>query len=126
MKPSISCKFNRLDLLLSLLIALAAAALALLFFLRASGGEVRAVNIRDGSAAPYSLTLDAPRRVQLADGHITLVIERDGAYIEHADCPTQDCVRTGKITRAGESIVCLPNRVIVTLEGGAAFDAVTG
>ena len=126
MKPLISCKFNRFDLLLSLLVALAAAALALFFLSRAGGGEAGAVAIRDGDAAPYSLTLDAPRRVQLAEGHITLVIEQDGVYVEYADCPTQDCVRTGKITRAGESIVCLPNRVVVTLEGAGEFDAVTG
>ena len=125
MKPSISCKFNRFDLLLSLLVALAAAALAL-FFLSGTGGKAGSVTVLDGESAPYSLTLDAPRRVQLADGCITLVIERDGVYVEHADCPTQDCVRMGKITRAGESIVCLPNRVVVTLEGAAAFDAVTG
>ena len=125
MKPSISCKFNRFDLLLSLFVVLAAAALAL-FFLSHAGGEAGEVSIRDGDNAPYSLTLDAPRRVQLADGHITLVIERGGVYVEYADCPTQDCVSTGKITRTGESIVCLPNRVVVTLEGAGEFDAVTG
>ncbi len=126
MRLSISCKFNRFDLLLSLLVVLAATALAFFFLSRTGRGEAGAVTIRDGGSEPYSVTLDAPRRVQLAQGHITLVIEKDGVYVEYADCPTQDCVRTGKITRAGESIVCLPNRVVVTLEGKAAFDAVTG
>ena len=35
-----------------------------------------------------------------------------------SDCPTQDCVRTGIITRSGQSIVCLPARLILRLEGG--------
>ena len=39
-----------------------------------------------------------------------------------SDCPTQECVHTGKITRSGQSIVCLPARIVVQLEGGAAAD----
>lgn len=53
-----------------------------------------------------------------------------GVRVSWADCPTQDCVRTGRITRGGQSIVCLPARIIVRLEGGAAdpdgVDAVLG
>ena len=31
-----------------------------------------------------------------------------------------DCVRTGTITRAGQSIVCLPEQVVVQLTGASA------
>lgn len=51
-------------------------------------------------------------------------------WVETSNCPTQDCVRTGHISRGGQSIVCLPARVIVALEGGPAaedgVDAVLG
>lgn len=53
-----------------------------------------------------------------------------GLQVAHSDCPTQDCVRTGAITRSGQSIVCLPARIVIRLEGGAsapdAVDAVLG
>ena len=53
-----------------------------------------------------------------------------GICVAHSDCPTQDCVHTGIITRSGQSIVCLPARIIIRLEGGAAdpggVDAVLG
>ena len=39
-----------------------------------------------------------------------------------SDCPTQDCVHTGIIARSGQSIVCLPARIIIRLEGGRAED----
>ena len=42
-----------------------------------------------------------------------------GVLVESSDCPTQDCVHTGTITRAGQSIVCLPARVVIQLEGGS-------
>ena len=37
--------------------------------------------------------------------------------VVESDCPTQDCVHTGEIYRAGQSIVCLPARIIIALEG---------
>ncbi len=53
-----------------------------------------------------------------------------GLQVAHSDCPTQDCVRTGAITRSGQSIVCLPARFILRLEGGTpdpdSVDAVLG
>ena len=53
-----------------------------------------------------------------------------GVRVAVSDCPTQDCVHTGTITRSGQSIVCLPARIIIRLEGGAAdpdaVDAVLG
>ena len=45
---------------------------------------------------------------------------KSGLYVAVSDCPTQDCVHTGTITRSGQSIVCLPARIIVRLEGGKA------
>lgn len=54
-----------------------------------------------------------------------------GVRAAWADCPTQDCVRTGLITRSGQSIVCLPARIIVQLTGveseaPGGVDAVVG
>ena len=42
--------------------------------------------------------------------------------VSRSDCPTQDCVHTGVISRSGQSIVCLPARIIVQLVGGPASD----
>ena len=52
----------------------------------------------------------------------------DGAvYVTSSDCPNQDCVHSGAISRAGQSIVCLPARVAVTLEGSASdYDLIAG
>ena len=51
-----------------------------------------------------------------------------GLRVARSDCPTQDCVHTGTISRSGQSIVCLPARIIIRLEGGTpdpdAVDAV--
>ena len=61
-------------------------------------------------------------------GYTLTVEEKDGAVsVASSDCPNQDCVHSGAISRAGQSIVCLPARVAVTLEGAASdYDLIAG
>ena len=54
----------------------------------------------------------------LNGGSNILVIENGYAYLSEADCPDKICVHMGKIHLNGQLIVCLPNAVIVTVEGG--------
>ena len=49
--------------------------------------------------------------------HLKIVCDGESIYVAHSDCPTQDCVRTGKATHPGQSIVCLPEQVIVKVVG---------
>ena len=48
----------------------------------------------------------------------TLVIRDREADITSASCPDGVCVRHRAVSRDGESIICLPNRVVVTIRGG--------
>jgi len=54
------------------------------------------------------------------------VVVRDGSIaVTESDCPGADCVHSGRIRTPGRSIVCLPNRMEVRLEGdGPELDAV--
>lgn len=123
-------KFNRFDALVALIIALLAVAAALWFYLpRSQSGQLTVV---------ISVAGEETRRVPLSDftettvtggGYTLRVSTRDGGVaVTDSDCPTQDCVHTGVITRAGQSIVCLPAQVVVHLEGSAsdAPDVIVG
>lgn len=50
-------------------------------------------------------------------GHENTII-RDGlkVYMSDANCSDQLCVRKGEIDAAGETIVCLPNHLLVEIE----------
>ncbi|MGI6585170.1 MAG: NusG domain II-containing protein [Gracilibacteraceae bacterium] len=49
--------------------------------------------------------------------YINIVIDENGAYVRDVVCPDKVCQKTGLISKAGQSIVCLPNRVVVYIEG---------
>lgn len=54
-------------------------------------------------------------------GHENTVI-RDGSmvYMSDASCNDQLCVRKGEISSSGETIVCLPNHLLVEVEPSQA------
>jgi len=55
------------------------------------------------------------------DGKVfgTYLLSEEGTVsMESADCPDQICVHHQRIKRSGESIICLPNKVVVSIEGG--------
>ena len=118
------------DGLLALLVAAAAA--ALLFFLRpAESNFLTASIVLDGETiGTYDLTgLTEPvtLTVDQADYPLTIRLEPGRVCIGESACPSQDCVHTGWISRAGEQIIFLPNRLVISLTGGQQeFDAVTG
>ena len=58
-------------------------------------------------------------------GTNTIVIDRDGVRITHTSCPDKTEVIAGRIDKAGQCLVCLPNRLVVRLEGKTVSDAVS-
>ena len=49
-------------------------------------------------------------------GENVIVIQNQKVYMSRSNCKNQICVHTGQITKKGESIVCLPNKVIVEIK----------
>lgn len=112
-------KTHRNDVILIAALLLAAGVLALWLGLTRQDGGVARVQI-DGETV-MELPLDQDTQVVLGEGEHTntLVIENGAARVIAADCPDQVCVRQGAVRYNGESIVCLPHKLIVSIEGGS-------
>ena len=54
----------------------------------------------------------------LNGGTNILVVEDGEAWVTEANCPDKICMAMGKISRNGEFIACLPNRLLIVVEGG--------
>ena len=96
----------------------------LILFLRpdAVDGEVE---IAVSGTIVETLPLSEDTRLVISganDGENILVIEDGKAYMESASCPDGICVRHTPISKDGESIICLPNQVVVTVRGGEKRD----
>ena len=123
MKRSPELKPNLWDILVVLAVVALAAASALTVWPGRDSGSLTAVVTADGEEldrfAPADLA--AGPRTYTHNGYtLTVTAEDGGLRVSEADCPTQDCVHTGAISRSGQSIVCLPARIIIQLTGGQA------
>ena len=82
-----------------------------------SGGETTARIYRNGELV-RELRLDTDAEFELEGDYHNRITVRDGKIaITESDCPGEDCVHSGWMQRPGRSIVCLPNRVEIRLEG---------
>ena len=113
-------------ILLVLILALGVISLITLNHFRQPG---ETVTIEVNGQALYHLDLNTSQQVTVTGsiGETTIKIDHGAARVIHSDCPEKICIKTGKIQRAGQVIVCVPNRVVVTIEGKRKnqFDVIT-
>ena len=57
--------------------------------------------------------------IETEEGRNHLVIEGGKASIVEADCPDGICVKQGTISRTGQTIVCLPHKLVIEITGKA-------
>lgn len=104
------------DIILVAVLLIVGLSVLLITFVGREGGATAVVSVDGKKVAEYSLAIDGV--YYLNDGTNVLVIENGTAYVREATCPGyQDCVERGKISYVGESIVCLPNKLIIEIVG---------
>lgn len=104
--------FKKADVILIAVLVVAAVATLLAFTLFADDGGT--VIVKKNDEVVYEGKLSENDEVALYSN--TLIIEDGYAYMRYADCKNQICVNTGKISKKGETIVCLPNKVTVEIK----------
>ncbi len=83
------------------------------FLMRSSVGTTVVVSVDGKEYGRYSLLKE--QVVQIGDTN-TLVIHNHEADMLFAECPDQICVKHTPISGTDENIICLPNKVVVTIE----------
>lgn len=98
------------------LLAVIAIAGACFYFFRGEGDTVT-VSIDGKVVATYPLDEDLVKDIHTEGDGLNRLIIRDGkAWVEKASCPDGICAAHKPIHREGESIVCLPNKVVITVQ----------
>lgn len=84
-------------------------------FLTGEKGATAVVTVNGKETARYPLSVDGT--FALNGGSNILVIENGEAYLKDANCPDKLCVKMGRISKTGQSVTCLPNKLNVRIEG---------
>ncbi len=95
-----------------------------LLFVPSGGAQPEAVSVRcDGENYRYVLPQEKDCLISSAGHTLTLSIRGYEVSVTEADCPGEDCMHSGVIRQSGQSIVCIPARVVITLVGEEVSDA---
>lgn len=103
---------KRSDIIIFAAVIAAAAAIFGIFRLNESNGT--SVLITESNQTVYKGSIHTDKTVKLSGN--TVVIKNGYATVSKADCKNQICVKHKKISKKGETIVCLPNKVIVEIK----------
>ena len=108
---------KKADVILALALIVIGLAMSWFFsFGQAAGSEL--VITRGGTVfGTYSLAEDRTIEVK-QDSHINKITIKNGhVSMSFSDCPGQDCIQQEAISHTGETIVCLPNRILLEISG---------
>lgn len=78
------------------------------------------------SCAWFEVRPDLASEVPEGISYNLLAVSETGISMEAADCPDQICVHHIPITGGGESIICLPHRLVVEILGGMETETLDG
>lgn len=103
-----------------LILLLAAAATAFFFITRPDR--------QDGAVAVITVKGRVVKEVSLSAAEDELITLDNGVVIEYTDgkigfkesgCPDKICIRTGMLSKVGESAACVPEGTVISIEGKA-------
>lgn len=111
---------KRVDLIIAAAVIAAAAVLYFSGILRPGEKGSRAVVTIDGKTyGEYDLNEDVSVRVEIPGGGYNSFVIKDGkADMTEADCRDHICVDHKPISLDGETIVCLPHKLVIEIIDG--------
>ena len=104
-------------ILVSALLCIAALIFCALYFLTPGGDSVK-IEVASKTVATLPIDTDTIYNVEIG-GKTTNTVEIKNGEVSviSADCPDKICVNHRAVSKSGESIICLPNKVVVSIEG---------
>lgn len=106
------------------IIVLASVLIVVFYSTHSQKGSYVKVTIDGNVYGEYSLFESQTVEIKNQDGDITnyLVIKDGYADITEANCPDKLCVKQKRISLDRETIVCLPNKVVVEIISNSSSD----
>ena len=96
---------------------------------RPGGGTPRTARVQVGDEVVHLLPLEEEARVEVTGpvGVSRVAVEEGRARVLDSPCVQQICVRRGWLREVGDLAVCVPNRLVVRVEGEGkrSFDGVS-
>jgi len=88
----------------------------------AGTGSLAVVEVAGQESSRLDLSVDGQRVIKGLLGDTIVQVREGKVRVVKSACPHKICVRTGWVSKSGNLIVCVPNRVVVRVEGEGEVD----
>ncbi|MGN1133827.1 MAG: NusG domain II-containing protein [Oscillospiraceae bacterium] len=121
-------KLRKSDIILC--IAIVVVSIGMLIAFAAFGGEkgeTAVITVGSKKYGEYPLNEDKEIKISTDSGYNVVQIRNGKVTMLEADCPDKYCVKQSSVSKTGESIVCLPHRLVIEIKSSknSDIDAVT-
>ncbi|MFV0517263.1 MAG: NusG domain II-containing protein [Aminipila sp.] len=118
---------KKADIALAIILIIFGSVIAFMTASSATKGDTVLITTDGKEFARYPLVENREITVE-QNNHTNEIIIKDGRVsMSFSDCSNQVCVHTGSISQTTQSIICLPNKVMVQIigKGEPEYDAIS-
>lgn len=122
-------KFGKKDIISIAVIIAASVIAAFIAFTTSHEGSTMVITVSGEEYGRYPIDTDRVITVDTGSGINEITINNGEAYVSYADCPQGICAHHKPVSRSGESIICVPHEVVISIESEdseGGYDAVSG
>lgn len=97
------------------------------YFFKADSGSTASVYIDGKLTYKIDLSINKKYHVPVPNGAAEVEVSSGKLYIKKSPCPRQICMHQSPISNEGESLICVPNSMVIKIDGDADknLDSVT-
>lgn len=122
----VSRKITTVDILICAFVFLLSVIAIFALFMPKSEGKTVIIEVDGEKYGTYNINIEKKViEIKSKYGYNIVSIGDGYAQVMYADCPDKLDVKRGKISKAGESIVCLPNRLRIYIQGQSKTDTIS-
>jgi hypothetical protein len=115
--------FNKADVVfLIALTVIIGASFFFVYFRKQVSGSSAEIRVDGKVYGSYPLNIDREIRIPEKKPENIIEIKGNSVRMIYATCPDKSCVREGKKSKNGETIACLPHKIVITVRSGTKQD----
>ena len=112
---------TRGDIILIVSVVLLSAVLFISSFLSENENLIAEIYVNGDKAHSIALS-EVEESYTLRENYCELLIEKDGVSFTFSACGDKLCIKKGKLTKPGDTMACVPEKVVVVLKGAENKD----
>jgi len=116
---------NKKDILVLSIIFLIISLVYIISSLHSTRGDTVLIQVDGKDFLRLSLNENRIVRVSGPIGISIVEIKDRRVRMLSSPCPDKLCIKEGYIDKTGQVIICIPNRIVIKIEGKAGLDALT-